>query len=109
VETEGRVTFTGCEGDVDVGIEAEGSMKELRRVLERLHDTEASSGTLSVEELEELKLIISMVNEFTPMSGYIAELEDNFEELKGEHAQLTARNLDLENAVKKVREIVGSL
>lgn len=84
-------------------------MNELRRVLEKLYDVEARSGTLSVEELEELKAIISEVEDFTPMTSRITELEDNFEEMKAEHEKLTVRNHDLEIAVRKAREILESL
>lgn len=74
-------------------------MTELTRVLQKLYDTEAHSGTLAVEELEQLKTIISEVG-MCDAAANNAELMDNLEEARAELRRL-------EEIIWKVREALG--
>ena len=61
-------------------------MNELRSVLQTLHDAQAHGGTLSVEELETLRVIIDDLASYQP--GHAQELEDNLAEAEGEIERL---------------------
>lgn len=77
-------------------------MNELRRVLEKLHDFEAKSGTLSVDELTALKEIIDNLVGYNPLK--IDELESNLDEATGVIDRLTAHNLELLQGIRKAKD-----
>ena len=75
--------------------ERDFDMSELRSVLQTLYDNEAHSGTLNVDELETLRLIIEDLASYKP--GHAEELEDNL-------LEATNQIRELERALEIARE-----
>ena len=73
----------GFTRSADTGL---GGCMELRAVLQTLHDAQAHGGTLSIEELETLRVIIDDLASYQP--GHAQELEDNLAEAEGEIRQV---------------------
>lgn len=77
-------------------------MNELRSVLQTLHDNQAHSGTLNVDELETLRRIIDDLASYQP--GHVEELEDNLLEATDQIRELEQSLERVEAELRKCAE-----